>query len=138
MGAPLRLRKPGAIHCLHFDGALQVRASTRCLWAWPLVAVSVGLIVHDALPQALQDRECNETEARQHWSFDTATLMFRHTGDSSRCIEFFPSHGAFGAWSCRDDLEANTQQQFRFDEDRFCLLADPTRCLQEATSHLLY
>ena len=88
--------------------------------------------------QALQDRECNETEARQHWSFDTATLMFRHSGDSSRCIEFFPSHGAFGAWRCRDDLEANTRQQFRFEEDRFCLLADPTRCLQEATSHLLY
>ena len=50
------------------------------------------------------------------------------------------AHAAFGAWKCRDELEVNAQQSFRYDEgrDRFCLLSDPRRCVQEATSDLLY
>jgi len=86
----------------------------------------------------LEEKECDESAQAQHWAYDTATLVFRHVTDSTRCIEFFAAHGAFGAWSCRDDLEANVMQQFRYREDRFCLIADPAQCLQEATSALLY
>ena len=56
------------------------------------------------------------------------------------CIDYFVAHAGFGAWTCRDELEVNAQQSFRYDEkrDRFCLLSDPAHCLQEATSDLLY
>jgi hypothetical protein len=115
-GVPLRLRHPGSVGgCLHFDGALR----------------------------SLQERPCNASDPRQQWVFDGATLLFHHAGDSRRCIEFFAAHGSFGVWMCRDDLEVNLQQQFRYDEDRdlFCLHGSDrqtSRCLQEATSSLLY
>ena len=106
------LREPGGTLCLHFDGGLT----------------------------ALQLKTCNATEPKQHWAYDAATLVFRHAADSRRCIDFFVAHGAFGVWKCRDGIEINSQQQFRYDEqrDRFCLLSDPEQCLQEATSALLY
>jgi hypothetical protein len=112
LGTPLRLREPGGTLCLHFDGGLT----------------------------ALQLKTCNATEPKQHWAYDAATLVFRHAADSRRCIDFFVAHGAFGVWKCRDGIEINSQQQFRYDEqrDRFCLLSDPEQCLQEATSALLY
>ena len=112
LGTPLRLRLPGGTSCLSFGGGLQ----------------------------ALQAAECNATEPKQQWAFDAATLVFRHASNSRRCIDYFVAHGAFGVWSCRDELEVNSQQQFRYDEqrDRFCLLSDPAQCLQEATSALLY
>ena len=90
--------------------------------------------------QSLQERVCNASEPQQQWAYDAATLVFRHSTDARRCIDYFIAHGAFGVWSCREELEVNSQQQFRYDEqrDRFCLLSDPNQCLQEATSALLY
>ena len=112
LGAPLRLKRPGGVHCFQFDGALH----------------------------SLHESPCNASDPRQMWHYDQATLVFRHTSDSSRCVDFFVAHGTFGAWSCRDDLEVNPQQQFRYDEERdaFCLMSDRGHCLQEATSALLY
>ena len=59
---------------------------------------------------------------------------------TQRTVVLQVAHGVFGVWSCRDDVEVNTQQQFRYneEEERFCLLSDRSRCLQEATSALLY
>ena len=78
--------------------------------------------------------------AAARWSYDAATLVFRHAANSRVCIDYFVQHNTFGAWTCRDELEVNAQQSFRYDEgrDRFCLLSDPRRCVQEATSDLLY
>ena len=64
LGTPLRLRQPGGIDCLHFDGSLQ----------------------------ALQTAACNASEPKQQWSFDAATLVFRHATDSRRCIDYFVAH----------------------------------------------
>ena len=113
LGTPLRLRLPGAAgKCLEFDGSLQ----------------------------SLQEKGCNASEPQQQWSYDAATLVFRHAANSRVCIDYFVQHNTFGAWTCRDELEVNAQQSFRYDEgrDRFCLLSDPRRCVQEATSDLLY
>ena len=112
LGTPLRLRLPNALACLEFHSS---RAT-------------------------LQERPCNATEPRQQWIYDDASLLFRHAADSRRCIDFFTSRLVFGVWACRDGQEVNSQQQFRFYEakERFCLLSDPSTCLQEATSTLLY
>ena len=112
LGTPLRLRLPGSVECLHFDGGLQ----------------------------SLKEATCNASEPRQMWAYDAATLVFRHAKDSRVCIDYFVAHAAFGAWSCRDELEVNAQQSFRYNEerDRFCLISDASRCVQEATSDLLY
>merc|ERR1712196_718126 len=102
VGTPLRLRLPGSVDCLHFDGGLQ----------------------------ALTEAACNASEPKQQWAYDAATLVFRHARDSRVCIDFFVAHNSFGAWSCRDELEVNAQQSFRYDEvrDRFCLISDRERC----------
>lgn len=112
LGTPLRLRLPGSFECLELDGGLQ----------------------------ALQQRACNASEPRQQWSYDAATLVFRHVTDSRTCIDYFVAHAALGAWTCRDELEVNAQQSFRYDErrDRFCLISDSSQCVLEATSDLLY
>lgn len=102
----------GELACLHFDGGLAT----------------------------LAQRPCNASDAAQQWLYDEASLVFRHASNAQRCIDFFVAHRAFGAWSCRDNQEVNTQQQFRYEEahERFCLLSDRSKCLQEATSSLLY
>ena len=112
LGTPLRLRLPNALDCLHFDKRLVT----------------------------LQEQPCNASESQQQWAYDEATLVFRHAADSTRCIDFLESRQVFGVWQCRDGQEINSQQQFRYHEsvDRFCLLSAPSRCLQEATSTLLY
>lgn len=112
LGTPLRLQLPNSLECLHSDGALS----------------------------ALQERPCNASEPRQQWTYDEAALVFRLASDAQRCIDFFASRLTYGVWACRDGQEINSQQQFRLDEPRhrFCLLSDPARCLQEATSSLLY
>ena len=112
VGTRLRLREPGGEHCLHFDGGIQ----------------------------DLMRRDCNATEPGQQWAYDAATLVFRAVTNARRCIDFFVAHATWGIWTCRDELEVNSQQQFRYFEesDRFCLLADPHKCLQEATSNLIY
>jgi hypothetical protein len=162
-GTPLRLKQPGGVRCLHYDGAMH----------------------------KLREAACNASDTQQQWAYDTATLVFRHARDSRVCLDYFVAHASFGAWSCRDDLEVNAQQSLyvrgrkesrtraraptqpppltarpfvhapythartqrdpflpeaghllrsRYNEntDRFCLLADPTRCVQEATSGMLY
>ena len=55
-------------------------------------------------------------------------------------VDFFVAHEAFGVWSCRDAQDVNSQQQFRYSDERdaFCLLSNPTKCLQEDTSVMLY
>jgi len=74
IGTPLRLRHPGELACLHFDGGLAT----------------------------LAQRPCNASEIAQQWLYDEASLVFRHASNAQRCIDFFVAHEAFGAWSCRD------------------------------------
>ena len=85
----------------------------------------------DGSLQSLQEKGCNASEPQQQWSYDAATLVFRHAANSRVCIDYFVQHNTFGAWTCRDELEVNARQSFRYDEgrDRFCLLSDPRRCV---------
>ena len=112
IGPRLRLRRPGEFSCLQFDGGLQ----------------------------ALHGHDCNATEDRQLWTYDAASLVFRHASHSDRCLDYFSAHGAFGVWSCHEMQEVNTQQ-FHVDAmraDRFCLLNEPSQCLLPASVSPLF
>ena len=112
MGKAMRLRLPNSMTCLEYGGG-------------------VG---------TLNERACNATDARQMWLYDAATLVFRHAAEGKRCLDYFVSHESFGLWTCRELHDVNSQQQFLFDEEneRFCMISDQSKCLEEATSPMLY
>lgn len=84
----------------------------------------------------MRSHECNVSDARQLWTYDAASLVFRHASHADRCLDYFSAHNTFGVWSCHELQEVNTQQ-FQFDAiraDRFCLLSEPSRCLLPASA----
>ena len=106
------LRPAGEFACLQYDGALQ----------------------------ALRGHECNVSDTRQLWTYDAASLVFRHASHADRCLDYFSAHNAFGVWSCHE-LQEVTTQQFQVDAiraDRFCLLSEPSKCLLPASASPLF
>jgi len=112
LGTHLRLRLPNSMHCLSYAGGIRT----------------------------LKEEGCDPTDERQMWLYDASTLVFRHAAHPTGCLDFFVAHDSFGVWTCRQLHDVNSQQQFLFDEenDRFCLVSDRSKCVQEATSPLLY
>mmetsp|Transcript_43916 Transcript_43916/g.121626 ORF Transcript_43916/g.121626 Transcript_43916/m.121626 type:complete len:131 (-) Transcript_43916:216-608(-) len=111
-GLTMRLRQPGSTRCIYFDGRMQV----------------------------VQESDCDPSDVSQQWAYDPSSLVFRHVARSDLCLDYFITHGAFGVWSCRVLQDINSQQQFRYEDERdiFCLIGAAGKCLQESTSALLY
>ena len=88
----------------------------------------------------MQEAECDPLDARQQWTYDASSFVFRHASLSDLCLDYFISHTTFGVWSCRALQDINSQQQFRYEDARdiFCLVSAQHQCLQESTSALLY
>lgn len=99
----LQLRLPGEASCFHFGG--QFDGKTH-------------LIIH---------RTCEE-RTEQWWQFERETLSFKHSTDSSICLNWNTDKQGFDIWKCYN----TPKQQFQFSKFRltYCLRHDLRQCLQ--------
>ena len=99
----LQLRLPGEASCFHFGG--QFDGKTH-------------LIIH---------RTCEE-RSEQWWQFERETLSFKHSTDSSVCLNWNTEKSGFDIWKCYN----TPKQQFQFSKFRltYCLRHDQQQCLQ--------
>ena len=99
----LQLRLPGEASCFHFGG--QFDGKTH-------------LIIH---------RTCEE-RTEQWWQFERETLSFKHSTDSSVCLNWNEEKQGFDIWKCYN----TPKQQFQFSKFRltYCLRHDQHQCLQ--------
>ena len=99
----LQLRLPGEASCFHFGG--QFDGKTH-------------MIIH---------RTCEE-RMEQWWQFERETLSFKHSTDSSICLNWNTGSQGFDIWKCYN----TPKQQFQFSKYRltYCLRHDLRQCLQ--------
>jgi len=99
----LQLRLPGEASCFHFGG--QFDGKTH-------------MIIH---------RTCEE-RTEQWWQFERETLSFKHSTDSSICLNWNTGSQGFDIWKCYN----TPKQQFQFSKYRltYCLRHDLRQCLQ--------